>query len=120
MKQICKDYYRFGKNSYITSSMRRAFSDDMYTRAHIARNLLVPASILEYLSHDKYQSIRTDLAYNNNCSIPVLEQLSEDPYWGVRYTVAQNPKTPAHILIKLSKDQDVDVSFEATTKLKSL
>jgi len=72
-------------------------------RCAAAKNISLPADLLEVLSKDADIYVRSEVAKNPIAPIYLLEILSNDSDLGVLTNVAGNTSTPAHVLEKLSK-----------------
>ena len=95
-------------------------NSDNIVRSNVAWNLNCSAKTLEKLSNDSDFNVRYWVVCNRNCSAKTLEKLSNDSYWNVRYNVARNPNCPIEILEKLSKDMDYFVQSYANQRLNQI
>ena len=93
MKPIIKLIYKHSrfKNSEILQLIFNSFSKDWYARYGVALNPSTPNYILEFLSKDENEDVRSYFAQNPKSSSSTLDYLSKDKNETVRYHVSQNP-----------------------------
>lgn len=94
-----------GKTRDVDLLERLSENEDEFIRSTIAKNEATPAEILEKLSKDSSWYVRSSVAKNKSCSEDLLERLSTDDNGSVRDTVARYSTNP-DTLAKLAEDAD--------------
>jgi len=71
------------------------------SRESIAAADKCPVYILDFLSKDESEFVRSKVAYNHNCSIDIFKNLSNDESIIVKSYLCMNRNCPQKILINL-------------------
>lgn len=82
-------------------------------RLWVARNKMVPDTILRILAGDKDDGVRAAVATRVTAKVDTLTLLARDPIPDVRERVARNPKASREMLEELVRDKEDSVSVAA-------
>jgi hypothetical protein len=84
---------------------RLSFDTNESVRSDVANNPNAPLLLLQGWANDENEEMRSAVAYNSSTPFELLETLSNDENSKVRQSVAANQATPSFILEKLIHDE---------------
>lgn len=84
---------------------RLSFDTNESVRSDVADNPNTPLLLLQGWANDENEEMRSAVAYNSSTPFELLEMLSNDESSEVRQSVAANQATPTFILEKLIQDE---------------
>lgn len=77
-----------------------SLSDDPLLRAAAARNINAPSSILDDLSDDPVEKIRTLVAHSEGVSEGTLTEMIDDPVFEISHDAMVSGRMPVKVLVK--------------------
>ena len=90
-------------------------------RIQVARHKLTTPEMLDRLSKDNNNFVRSFVAINKNIEMKTMLYLSEDPCENVRFRLlAENKNLPIEIIKKLSTDEVKYIKTSALQKLSKI
>lgn len=104
---LCEQLFLANRTAFLACHFTEIFykiaarSENLELRRTIARNDFLPLEILEYLSQDVDDYIRSSIATHKLVSLSILKRLLFDPKIAVRVDVVFNSQTPKWEIFKL-------------------
>lgn len=109
-------------NPHTSKHLLQQLSDDINEkiRSRIAENENTPKNILEKLAYDKSPIVRLGVCDNPKTPVNLLRQLASDESEEVRLGLSENPNCPQELLEILSEDENSFVSAAAAKTLSAI